>query len=743
MINRQFVKAVIFVFYFVLIPVLSFSQEDSIDIYRYSLKDLAEVKISTGSIKKAPVNVAPSNITIITKQMIDERGYQTLVDVCQDIPGFDFMMFNDGGGEYPGYSKNRGLGEIGNPEILIMINGIIQNSISFNWSLLWTYENMFIDVQQIEIIQGPGSVMYGAQAFTGVINIITRSKFSGVEAMSSYGSFNTWRNDIHLGANLNEDIHLSLALHQYHSDGDKGLNRFDPGGYYKNNYYPDIILADYDNEGNYVQNTANPLAGKLIPDGFNTSNMSQALRGGITYKKTEFGLFISEYTRGNSSINTPYEYDIAARESVSGYKTVHSYLENSKQINPKLNLNSLLVFRTGTILPITGFRYLYRFPELTKSYASYAYQTYIEEKLLYELSPESSVYIGIKAAYNRKNDRIISLGTYNNSHTSTNSSWIIAKEGGGLNQIKEYPVTFEKEVAAYALWDKKWFSSFSTSLGMRYDFSSNFGSILNPRLALMYNPKPAFGAKFLFGSAFRQAGIFELISEFRGNPNLLPERIRTGELEFSSLLLENKIALKANIFYSTIRQYIGKVPDSTMPAGERFENLDRIDITGISLYFSCQVRNNIRIYSNYSYMLGYNAESAAFYEIDGVAKQKFNAGINFKSLKDKIIVDFRINYVGKRKANITNIWIQTYENGFAPSYLKANLSVSYKFMDDFTFQLIGNNIFNEQYYGLGRETGSSFIDSYDPQNNINPAGHIPAYHPQPGRTISANLIYKF
>ncbi len=161
---------------FITLPFFSFAQKDTTDIYSYSLKDLAETYISTGSVEEAPVNIAPSNITIITKQMIDERGYQTLVDICQDIPGFDFMMYNDGGGEYPGYSKNRGLGEIGNPEILIMIDGIVQNNISFNWSLLWTYENMLIDVLKIEIIQGPGSVMYGAQAFTGVINIITNKK---------------------------------------------------------------------------------------------------------------------------------------------------------------------------------------------------------------------------------------------------------------------------------------------------------------------------------------------------------------------------------------------------------------------------------------------------------------------------------------------------------------------------------------------------------------------------------------
>lgn len=50
------------------------------------------------------------------------------------------------------FSMNRGIGDVGNSEILVMVDGIVQNSISFNWSLLWTNENMLIDVERIKII---------------------------------------------------------------------------------------------------------------------------------------------------------------------------------------------------------------------------------------------------------------------------------------------------------------------------------------------------------------------------------------------------------------------------------------------------------------------------------------------------------------------------------------------------------------------------------------------------------------
>ncbi len=551
------------------------------------------------------------------------------------------------------------------------------------------------------------------------------------------------RNDIFLRTKIKNGINLSVAFHKYHSNGDNGLNRYDPGEYFRNNLYPDTIISDYNNNGEYVENTPNPLAGKYIPNGFNTSNNSYALRAIISRKNTELGFSIFDFSRGNSSAITPYEYNLTDKSCASNYKSYYTYLKNNSKINSSLSLSSELVLRATNILPVSGFKYLYRYPGLVKNYKSYSNQVYLEEKLLYKPNSKSSFYLGLKGVYNQKSDRIISLGNHGSSSTSTSSSWIEANEGMGLNRIKEYSQFIEKEFASYALWDNKWSKYFNTSIGIRYDYNSYFGNILNPRLAIMYAPKQEIGIKFLYGTAFRQAGIFELYNEFRGNPNLISERIRTRELEVNNLLFGNRISLKTNIFHSIINNNIGKVPDSTMLAGERYENLTRLDITGISLFFLSQLHKNIRFYSNYSYIVGLDANKFVFYEINNVAKFKFNAGINFKFLKNRFISDFRINYVGKRKAPISNTWIQTYENGYAPHYLKANLSISYKFCKEFTIQLIANNLFDEQYYGLGRETGSSFIDSYDAQNNINPVGHIPAYHPQEGRTFLANFIYKF
>lgn len=716
---------------------------DSIEhTYYYSLQELSELKISTGSIKAENSEYAPSNIIIITAQMIDERGYQTLIDICQDIPGFDFMMYNDGGGEYPTYNMHRGMSDIGNPEILLMIDGIIQNNISFNWSLLWTYDNILIDVNRIEIIQGPGSVMYGAQAFSGVINIITNKKITGAKVKSFIGSNQTYGSDIHIGTSPGDNTNFSIAFHKYNSNGDYGLDRYDPGGYFKNNRYPATILADYDSSGNYIQNYVNPNGGQNIPDGFNTENSSFALRAKLTYKNSELGYFIADAIRGNSSAIVPYEYGISDKENTHHYRSFHSYFRIMNPLNNKLNLTSRIIFRGTHILPNGGFRYLYQFPNLTKRYAAYAYQTYIEENLLFDLNENNVISIGVKGTLSQKSERIVSLGDQPDSRLSTSSSWDVAVEGEGIYQSKEYPGYLVKESALFVLWDKQWLKNISGSVGLRYDYSSEYGNILNPRLAIDFNPKPLFGAKIMYGTAFRQPSIFELTSEFRGNPNLKPQNIKTTELEFNSMINEKRITLKLNIYYSTINQLIGKVADTNMPSGERYENIDEKKISGITFYFLGQLQKNIRFYSNYNFITGVRDKVIDFYEIERVAQQKLNAGLNIKALKNKLTTDFRMNYVGKRKAHKANTWLQRYEQGYAPAYTKFNMSVSYVFTEKLTAQILLYNLLDTKYYGHGRETGSGFIDDYDYLNNINPTGHIPAYHPQPGRTYLVNLIFK-
>ena len=72
-----------------------------------------------------------------------------------------------------------------------MIDGLVQNHISFNWAQGLTDEQMLIDVERIEVVQGPGSSLYGAQAVSGIVHIITKNNVQGTNVKVSLGEDNT------------------------------------------------------------------------------------------------------------------------------------------------------------------------------------------------------------------------------------------------------------------------------------------------------------------------------------------------------------------------------------------------------------------------------------------------------------------------------------------------------------------------------------------------------------------------
>ncbi|MCW8998781.1 MAG: TonB-dependent receptor plug domain-containing protein, partial [Kangiellaceae bacterium] len=158
------------------------------DYFDLSLKELANIKVVTSSKREQTVNESYANINVITKQMIESRGYRNVIEVLEDLPGFDFATYEDGGGEYPVHFLNRGIGgDNGNSRLLVMVDGFVQNHISFNWSQGLTDEQMLHDVERIEVVQGPGSSLYGAQAVSGIVHIITRSGFEGTQAKLTVG----------------------------------------------------------------------------------------------------------------------------------------------------------------------------------------------------------------------------------------------------------------------------------------------------------------------------------------------------------------------------------------------------------------------------------------------------------------------------------------------------------------------------------------------------------------------------
>ena len=155
-------------------------------------------KAVTPTGESMPVTDVSQSVSVVTQDDIAVSDVHSATDILGTLPG----VFVEKTGELGRSDVSiRGEGNSGR-YISVMIDGRPEKSSIFDCSVSQTFP--LNNVDRIEVIRGPASVMYGSDAFGGVVNILTRKaqeKFEG-DAMVSYGSFNTQEYRVRQGNNL-------------------------------------------------------------------------------------------------------------------------------------------------------------------------------------------------------------------------------------------------------------------------------------------------------------------------------------------------------------------------------------------------------------------------------------------------------------------------------------------------------------------------------------------------------------
>ncbi len=163
-----------------------------VDIIDMDPGDLINVKVYSASKFEQKSTEAPASTTVITSEDIKRYGYRTLGDILESVPGF--YVSYDRNDQFLG-ARGVNLGDF-NSRILLLIDGHRINSDLTDGAAIGTAFILDLDlIDRVEIVRGPGSVLYGDNAYFGVINVITRraSQVNGAEVSGSYGEFNTYR----------------------------------------------------------------------------------------------------------------------------------------------------------------------------------------------------------------------------------------------------------------------------------------------------------------------------------------------------------------------------------------------------------------------------------------------------------------------------------------------------------------------------------------------------------------------
>lgn len=169
--------------------------------------------VVTASSLPETVQATPVAVTVITRTDIDERAALDVADVLREVPGL--VLARSGS---PGKATSLFTRGAASTQTLVLWNGIVLNNPYFSgydWGRFST-----AGVEQIEVVRGPFSALYGSEAMAGVINVTTTPRTSGIHGDFESGSHGL-RNAMLDGAYAGETF---VAAGSYEHRSDDGFN---------------------------------------------------------------------------------------------------------------------------------------------------------------------------------------------------------------------------------------------------------------------------------------------------------------------------------------------------------------------------------------------------------------------------------------------------------------------------------------------------------------------------------------
>lgn len=692
------------------LPIVAVDSKASEDVFKL----LQQTEVVTASRTKESLIDVPATTMVITEQDFKNRGYTSLQDVFNDLPGFDVIGL---GGSDPINLYQRGYRTPYTSRTLLMIDGILQNDL---WNQVATVDRTYpiSAIKRIEIIYGPASAVYGPNAFQGIVNIITKTaKDNGGKALAGrtsfmYGTGPNWTVDGNVTSQIGD---LGIAISARTTQGEDENNNVKGKGFSSpfylrnpNIWGPALFYGDFGKPyGTYRDSVNNwgtimSVTYKTLKVGTNLSNKDESYGGHYPGDKAQTNAYWSKrlvnvYAENTVEITPKLtSYTLALARDTSTYGTwaeadgssltdpSYVSITNWRNANSSILVNQNIEYKVNDNLKIlAGLKYEAK--KLTKFYDIPGYwwgPTYFSSVNL--LNP--NVNKGVDK------DPIQSNGGYS-VYLSSDPLMLKGPSGRGRMPEENTIGTYDRGGFLLSIID---IGKFRFSPGIRYDENSVYGRALNPRITAIYKLQEQTAIKLLYGEAFNEPPPLLLYGGFSGrvsDANLRPEKVKTTELV---LMRQGKqIFNEASFFYS---RYEDVIRESGPNGGRR-------RIYGLEYKFKWNFNNfitnsaPISFYTYYTYTL---AQSDTYYDhnmkqwkdgatplgqyeylfqgakVDGpfgqyynglasyiprerkftnlgdVAPHKINIGINLP-IRETFILNFRGNFVSAREFYSRNV----------------------------------------------------------------------------------------
>lgn len=667
------------------------------DIYSIPMDSLWNMKVSGVSRFNQSTDKTPNSVIVITEQQIESRGYQDLSDVLKDMPGFDIT---DNASRFGEFYTLRGIQ--GNERMLVLIDGhkinpptgtllSVGNSISIRFA------------KQIEIIYGPASAMYGADAYSGIINIISkdndRSDYNLISAVSD-GSNSTVDAMLESRIKVDDDLSFTVFGRMFHSAG------FNEVG--------------FDTLFNIISRYQPPLTPECEQPINDYSFFSR-----VNYKKISFGYFRQMFDEGNASIESPLRnvYNSMDRWKISTDNLWLAYkndFENLGTLNSEVSVVSFRIDNNS---------------QFTKWARANDPSAYISQ---YSMGSDLAVK-GNTNLHKVFSDEVQLIGGIDYEHIRSIPSYasdqLFGKaykyEGWVADSINEKMVSTENRIAGFGqlMWSP--FQSLDLVIGGRYDYSSQYKGTFNPRVGFTYSPFTKTRLKFVYGTAFQAPSLFYQYEQFGTPANVMLSSIEVQERMDPNWKLKNQLVssyelslvqqsfnslqIKVSGFYNHLTDIIERVTYdtenktynkyfNTYSIGIRNENIGVQNIKGVTTELNYGISDHFESYFYYCYTDGIEESASGDVGIPRISRHKIWFGATANNVFERITISPRVRWIG----DMNNANKTAFPSGKQEGYTSLDLSLSVnRIFNVMKLYVLCNNLLDRKIYhgGLFEQAG--------------------------------------
>jgi outer membrane receptor for ferrienterochelin and colicin len=705
---------------------ITYSQVDTSKLQRLNLKDLLNVKITTASKTSQDLEMAPATVIVITQEQIKLRGYQSLLDVLYDLPD---MKVDD---KVRSHLDNNFVmrGTPGQEKFVILLDGMrISSPTNETMPIL---ENYPVNLaEQIEIVLGPASALYGADAVSGVINIITQKspskKALRVDATSMAGAYGYINNTLFIAKKLSDHARLVVS----------GQYCYNQGVNYTKLYNQDTLF----NTAAYTTGTFNTIYGPMTPRTPVSSRIEMPLKAYNLYASLQVDEFSLSVFRNYAQTPTFYEEnpnnavynkDVFMGQGISmanaSYKrsfgpitATTSLLGSEYVMNPKSNYRNVF----SGMEPA----YKYSFGSLIKAEQQVDWKASEKFNLTGGATYESFYSIPTSADLAAPVDPRGDLhGTYIGTQTYYKPNGLDAKF---------YTLRYQN-IGTYLQVQYSPVEKVHVTFGARYDVNSRYENTFNPRAGVVYRPTGKTTIKALYGTAFLAPTTFDCYAyygafgtadsgrTFRANfmhlpnPNLQPITSRNAEVSINHYFTNN-LSITLDGYYTVLSGLHEFADDNKsthlynnmfngIPVDyvEVFVNQTRQVNYGGSIQLNCKhsigklLLNSFLSVSHTNGFDDYSQKDPTLgkVKLEFISPFSLHAGTDLKA--GKFSCSPRLILLGRQ--NLTGISNSTgaiHKRQTIPGYALVNVSLRYTIIKKLTVFTNINNALNQHYKSVG------------------------------------------